>query len=59
MVASSDLTLGLDSKYQSYSVEEASVEIGWDNWGGFMVIAIDKLSEKLVLEISECLVEYE
>jgi hypothetical protein len=45
----------VNEKFQSYSGENGSVSVGWDNWSGLTVTALNSDSESLVLNIGEYL----
>ena len=46
---------GLDQVFQDYRRGEQLVEMAWDNWTGFVVVAKTTGSESLVREIGEWL----
>ena len=50
-----DYIQGLDEKFQDFSGVDGKVSIEWDNWSGFMVIALDSESEPLVEKIGSWL----
>ena len=48
---------GLDAVFMDYRRGEQVVEMAWDNWSGFMVVAKTAGSEALVREIATWLLQ--
>jgi hypothetical protein len=51
------LIVGLDEIYQNYESGGQVVQMAWDNWSGFFVIAMSPASESLVHEIAAWLLQ--
>jgi hypothetical protein len=49
------ITDGMDVVFRDYLRDEQLVEIAWDNWMGFSVVAKSPDSESLVREIGDFL----
>ncbi|MBF7073949.1 hypothetical protein ISG33_11115 [Glaciecola sp. MH2013] len=52
---SCDLVKTENEIFQEFSTGNMRVSIEWDNWSGLTVVALDKASEPLVMEIGESL----
>ena len=48
---------GLDQVFVDFRRGERVVEMAWDNWSGFMLVAKTTDSERLVREIAEWLLQ--
>ncbi len=53
----SDRVCGLDVVFQDFAYEDSIIGIEWDNWSGFMVVAVNAEAEELVKKIGKYLEE--
>ena len=51
LTPSSELIHGLDETFQDYTDEIHTIGLEWDIWSGYIIVAKDQKSEKLVNDI--------
>ena len=55
LTASYELIYGFDEISQDYKNQEYTIGLEWDIWSGYIIVAKDKKSEKLINEIYDWL----
>jgi len=55
LVQENKMVKDVDTKFQTFILDGNLINIEWDNWNGFSIVALDKNSEPLLLEFLEYL----